>query len=335
MSASARRLGLVWVLSTLVTAISTAALTDAYKAVVVVTDATSRVILTWRATVDEVLTDAGVRLGPHDRVRPPRATPVASGTTLRVRRAVPVTVAVGRTQYRVLSAAETVDELLAERPGGLVVRPGDRVFPARDVALVPGALVRVVRIETRIVEEVERVRPGRVLRPDDGLPRGLMRVVQPGRPGLRLRRVAVTLADGVVIGRRDVGHVLVQPPHARIVHVGTRRMVASRGEFAGKEILHMEATGYAPWTGWGVDDVTATGMRAGYGVVAVDPRVIPLGARLYIEGYGVAIAGDTGGAIKGHRIDLGFNTAREAIRFGRRPVRVYILSTPAPSRASR
>jgi 3D (Asp-Asp-Asp) domain-containing protein len=200
---------------------------------------------------------------------------------------------------------------------------------------VAGTVVRVVRIEARLVEEVERVRPGRVLRADDGLPRGLVRVVQAGRPGLRVRRVALTLADGVVIDRREVGTVLLQPPQDRIVHVGARRVIASRGEFAGREILHMDATGYAPWTGRGVDDVTATGMRAGYGVVAVDPAVIPLGSRLYIEGYGVAIAGDTGGAIKGYRIDLGFDTAREAIRFGRRPVRVYILSTPARSGAAR
>jgi 3D (Asp-Asp-Asp) domain-containing protein len=109
-------------------------------------------------------------------------------------------------------------------------------------------------------------------------------------------------------------------------------VIASRGQFTGKEVLEMEATGYAPWHGKGVDDVTAIGMKAGYGVVAVDPKVVPLRSVLFIEGYGQAVAGDTGGAIKGHRIDLGFNTAREAYKFGRRPVRVYILSTPTANR---
>jgi 3D (Asp-Asp-Asp) domain-containing protein len=60
-------------------------------------------------------------------------------------------------------------------------------------------------------------------------------------------------------------------------------------------------------------------------VVAVDPSVIPLGSRLFIEGYGYAIAGDTGGAIQGMRIDLCFNSYDEAIRFGRRTVKVYIV----------
>jgi 3D (Asp-Asp-Asp) domain-containing protein len=69
--------------------------------------------------------------------------------------------------------------------------------------------------------------------------------------------------------------------------------------------------------------VTALGYRAGHGIVAVDPRVIPLGARLYIPGYGYAIAGDTGGDIRGNRIDLGFNSERDAMMFGRRAITVY------------
>ena len=66
-------------------------------------------------------------------------------------------------------------------------------------------------------------------------------------------------------------------------------------------------------------------MKAGPGVVAVDPRVIPLRTRLYIENYGYAIAGDVGSAIKGNRIDLGFTTVDECMRFGRRKVIVYVL----------
>ena len=70
---------------------------------------------------------------------------------------------------------------------------------------------------------------------------------------------------------------------------------------------------------------TAIGLQAGYGVVAVDPDVIGLGTRLYIEDYGYAVAGDTGGAIKGNRIDLGFLTLEECYAWGRRDVKVYVL----------
>ena len=71
---------------------------------------------------------------------------------------------------------------------------------------------------------------------------------------------------------------------------------------------------------------TANGMRAQWGVVAVDPDVIPLGTHLFIPGYGLAIAADTGGAIIGRRIDLCMDRYDEAIQFGRQPVLVYVVS---------
>ena len=70
---------------------------------------------------------------------------------------------------------------------------------------------------------------------------------------------------------------------------------------------------------------TATGSRLRKGLVSVDPKLIPLGTRLYIEGYGYAVADDVGGAIKGHRIDLAFDSRAEALQFGRQSVKVYIL----------
>lgn len=73
--------------------------------------------------------------------------------------------------------------------------------------------------------------------------------------------------------------------------------------------LRVFATSYDPFCP-GCSAYTATGLKAGYGVIAVDPNVIPLGTKVYVPGYGEAIAGDTGGAIKGAVIDLGFdNTA--------------------------
>ncbi len=89
-------------------------------------------------------------------------------------------------------------------------------------------------------------------------------------------------------------------------------------------IMSMEATAYLPSDGGG-SGITAIGIPAAYGVVAVDPSIIPLGSRLYIPGYGTAIAADTGGAIYGYRIDLCMESYAEAMDFGRRVVTVYIL----------
>ena len=90
--------------------------------------------------------------------------------------------------------------------------------------------------------------------------------------------------------------------------------------------LVLEATGYDPgpvdntrgWVG-----STKSGERARFGIVAVDPKLIPLGSYLYIEGYGPGLAADIGGAIKGKRIDLCFNSTREANAWGRKKTRVW------------
>lgn len=91
-----------------------------------------------------------------------------------------------------------------------------------------------------------------------------------------------------------------------------------------RAVYTMHASAYLPSDGGG-SGITATGIPARYGVVAVDPDVIPLGTRLFIPGYGEAIAADTGGAIVGNTIDLCMESYDEAIRFGRRNVEVYVI----------
>ncbi|PIY17790.1 MAG: hypothetical protein COZ15_01890, partial [Elusimicrobia bacterium CG_4_10_14_3_um_filter_49_12_50_7] len=86
------------------------------------------------------------------------------------------------------------------------------------------------------------------------------------------------------------------------------------------------ATAYAPFhCGGSKDGRTHTGLPVGKGIVAVDPKVIPLGTRLYIPGYGYALAGDIGSAIKGNRIDLGVDDYREADAFEKKRIKVYVL----------
>ena len=70
---------------------------------------------------------------------------------------------------------------------------------------------------------------------------------------------------------------------------------------------------------------TATGTRVRRGVIAVDPSVIPMGTRVYIPGYGEAVAEDKGSAIRGAKIDIAFDTHEEAIRFGRQDIEIIIL----------
>ena len=77
-------------------------------------------------------------------------------------------------------------------------------------------------------------------------------------------------------------------------------------------------------TGYSMAGTTATGLRVGWGVAAVDPSVIPLGTHMTIPGYGSAVAADTGGAVVGATIDLWFPTIAEANAWGRRTVTVVL-----------
>ncbi|MBP7791606.1 MAG: 3D domain-containing protein [Candidatus Goldbacteria bacterium] len=96
------------------------------------------------------------------------------------------------------------------------------------------------------------------------------------------------------------------------------------------QTLEMEATGYDPYPDINQIDwagKTYLGWRARYGIAAVDPNVIPLRRLIFVDGYGFAWTGDTGGAIKGKKIDLCFNSTKEAFVWGRKKVNVYVLGT--------
>lgn len=89
-----------------------------------------------------------------------------------------------------------------------------------------------------------------------------------------------------------------------------------------RQVITARSTAYAPASS---SNITYSGTRLRRGVVAVDPRVIPLGTRMYVEGYGYAIAEDIGGAIKGNKIDVAFLSLDECYQWGVRDVNVYIL----------
>ena len=107
----------------------------------------------------------------------------------------------------------------------------------------------------------------------------------------------------------------------KIVEVGPKNVVNGMSY---SKAISAKVTAYTPYDA-GCTGITATGTKAGYGTVAVDPRVIPLGSKVYIPGYGTAIAADTGGAIKGNRVDVCYGSKSEAYGWGVRNATVYVL----------
>jgi 3D (Asp-Asp-Asp) domain-containing protein len=186
---------------------------------------------------------------------------------------------------------------------------------------------------TWIRDEKHAIAPSTLHRYDTTLAPGTSRTISRGTPGERDVIVRFTQRDDGSVQRWVVAAHITRKPRPRIVALGADESAAfaafetrgiARMELVAQSAMHMVATAYtADCAGCG--GITAIGRPAGHGIVAVDPRVIPLGTRLFIPGYGAAIAGDTGGAIRGLRIDLGFDSVREAMLFGRRAVTVYRL----------
>ena len=159
---------------------------------------------------------------------------------------------------------------------------------------------------------------------------GERRVTRAGREGEAWLTERVTLWDDVVVDRRIIDRTVVERATPARVLEGSprtladlRRFTAYRNVGAGMDVV---ATAYTAYTATAYPTgYTATGVLAHQGIVAVDPRVIPLGSVLFVPGYGVAVAADTGGAIVGNRIDLCMDSYGDAINFGRQTVHVYIL----------
>lgn len=91
-----------------------------------------------------------------------------------------------------------------------------------------------------------------------------------------------------------------------------------------KKEITVNASAYSPQDP-GCSNYTSTGQRLRKGIVAVDPKVIPLGTKMYIPGYGYGVAADIGSAIKGNKIDVAFESRKDALKFGRRNIVIQIL----------
>jgi 3D (Asp-Asp-Asp) domain-containing protein len=186
--------------------------------------------------------------------------------------------------------------------------------------------IDVTRVRDRIVYETEPI-PSPVTWVDDAyLAPGQSEVRSPGRPGVLLKKYDVTTENDVDVSRRQTGSELVQQPVPQVIACGIKtdaaqRLTASRGSGAQvTRTLQVTATAYTR-TGY----KTASGVWPYVGGVAVDPAVIPIGSKIYIDGYGPARAVDTGGLIKGNRIDLFFDTESECQAWGRRSVTASIM----------
>ena len=194
--------------------------------------------------------------------------------------------------------------------------------------------LRVVRVTRQNWTETAEKAFEEVVINDDQMFEDEKEIRQEGVNGLAEFTYSGIYEDGVLTGCEVLLENVLVAPVEQIVAVGTKKRVNMHPDgFTYKKMITVSATAYDPYPAGGSGTGrTANGMKAQKGVVAVDPRVIPLGTKLYIEStdgtswsYGYCIAADTGGAIKGNKVDLCYNTVGECIQFGRRKANVYIL----------
>ncbi len=235
----------------------------------------------------------------------------------------------GAKETDLATSAATVAGVLKDH--GIELKPEDVVVPPLDAVVTEG-----MEIDLGLVERREKDFKKTVVHPvmvdyTDDLDVGEIIDVQQGQDGQEEQTTESFFLNGEEAFEKVLkSNLLVAPKNAKVLEGTSLRQkmyrLAKRARV--KKTLTMNASAYYP----GPEDTwpyasgyTSTHLKAGYGVAAVDPKVIRLKTPLYVEGYGYAIAGDVGGAIKGNRIDLCFDTYEQAVQFGRKNVKVYIL----------
>ena len=295
---------------------------DKGKAVTIQADGTTRTVYTHAVNAEALMREQNIPLGEYDEMDI-TAGGLIDGSTVTVRRAVPVTLEYKGTTKQVQSAKQTVEDVAVQhgydkekyRPYGDVKAPVQKDMT-----------IRIGNVSRKKVTEDEVVAYAIETIPDESIGKGEEQILQAGQNGRKKVTFNIVSLDGEVVGKETVNTELIQEMQPLIRKVGTAETVEiNTGEISKyKEVFTMEATAYLPTDGNG-EGITKMGTLARHGVVAVDPNVIPLGTRVFIPGYGVAIAEDTGSAILGNRIDLCMEDYTSAMIFGRRVVPVYIL----------
>jgi 3D (Asp-Asp-Asp) domain-containing protein len=191
-------------------------------------------------------------------------------------------------------------------------------------------------ISTKEEKKIEYLPYPKIRRYSASLPNFAQVVTKRGEKGIKSIIYKVYYLDGERWYQEKLAGVIQKRPKPEIILLGTQRIYSKPcrlltpnflNNIKIDKVLILEATAYSDTCrccGKWVGKPTSFGLKKRYGVVATDPKIIPMGTKLFVEGYGYAIAGDTGGAIKGFKIDLFFPSEQQALEYGRKRVKVYI-----------
>jgi resuscitation-promoting factor RpfB len=268
------------------------------------------VVDTTAQTVGEALRQAEVILYLGDRVHPSLGSRVSTDLNVYIERSVPVAVQVDGRQVKTRTQAKTVGDALSVI--GITVAGLDRVEPPLETALYDNIKIAVTRINEDVEVEEEIAPYETVFVGDPNLPIDSQEVLDPGANGITRTRYRVRYEGGEEVARAKEDTWVAQEPAERRIAYG-QGITPQTAVVDGQAITYWRkfkayATSYSP-AAVGGNRTTYTGDQLRKGIIAVDPRIIPLRSQMFVPGYGQGVALDTGGGIISRRIDLGYEDA--------------------------
>ncbi len=304
------------------------------KEVTISVDGNQSKVWTTEKLVKNILKDANIEVSEHDALVQGLDTEVGADNKIDIQKAFQVALVDGLENRQVWSTSTTVANFLKQQ--GVQLNEFDRVENNLEDVITPESKIAIVRVE-KVIDVVEDSLDFAVEKKQDAsLQKGKEKVVTAGEKGSISRTYEVVKENGKVVAKNLQSEKVIKEPTKKVVSVGTKKLVASattvsRGSTepaSGKE-FYVTATAYTPYCK-GCSGTSATGINlrsdSGLKVIAVDPSVIKLGSKVWVEGYGTAIAGDTGGSIKGNKIDILVQSDAQARKWGRKKVRIKVLN---------
>lgn len=293
-------------------------------------------------TVSELLAEEGVAVGEYDLVWPEKETKITNHLSILVIKAKPVTIKVGREPERIVwTTSQTVERVLQEI--GYRNQREDIIKPDLHQPIEANQKIEVTHVTYRLIEESQELKFNTVRIADNTMVKGSEKVVSQGEPGEKVVTYKATYYNGEMVDLDPLRTEVTDPPKEKVVHYGTVESITVGGyTFLPKKTLkNVKLTAYSAGedhTGKKPGDpgyaMTRSGVRASEGrTIAVDPDLIPLGWWVYIDGYGLYRAEDTGGAVKGKIIDVYFEDDQKVAKFGvKRGRTVYVIGPDKPTK---
>jgi uncharacterized protein YabE (DUF348 family) len=295
-------------------------------------------IQTGAASVGDALVEAGIEIYAADNVQPALNSRIKPDKSIVIQRATPVAVQLDAREISARSSSRDVAALLAELGVGLL--GSDRALPGLDQPLAGPASITIERADTTYEVDETALPYSTQWVPLDTLEIDQRALVSAGSPGTISQLKRIDTLGSQTISPTVVSQWISQPAADEVIGYGTdivvRTLDTPGGQISYWRVVRMRVTAYTAADAGKPRDhpsygITASGRPAGFGVVAIDPKVVPFRSQVYVPGYGVAFAGDTGGGVKGRWIDLGYDEGQIVAWNGYVDV-YYLTPVPEPSR---